>query len=101
MSNLNTVGALTAITASHHPIEQVWTPPFLARHHHQPRESLLYASAYLGLLLCRKVGFCLLISIGLHLVLHTVTVELQGVTSPPLTRMMSCNQDLYGVSLLK
>jgi hypothetical protein len=66
MANVPAAGAPTAIFASRHLIEQGRTPP-LAGHHHLPGESLLYAGACLGLLLCCDIGFCLLIGVGLRL----------------------------------
>jgi hypothetical protein len=41
--------------------------PPLVGHRHHPCESLLWAGACLGLLLCRDAGFFLLIGVGLHL----------------------------------
>jgi hypothetical protein len=70
MVNVPATGDPTMITTSRHPVEQGWTPPSLAGHHHQPGESLLCVGTYLGLFLCHDVGFCLLIGIWLHL-LHT------------------------------
>jgi hypothetical protein len=67
MVNVPVVGAPVAISAHRHPVEQGWTSPSLAGHHHQPGESLLCADACLGLLLCHDIDFCLLIGIGLHL----------------------------------
>jgi hypothetical protein len=57
------------ISASSHPVTQGRMPP-LVGHPRMPGESLLYAGAYLGLMLCRDASFYLLIGIGPCL-LHT------------------------------
>jgi hypothetical protein len=41
--------------------------PSLVEHHRRPSESLLCAVAFLVLLLCRDIDFCLLIGVGPHL----------------------------------
>jgi hypothetical protein len=56
-------GAPIVIATSGHPIAQGWMPP-LVRHPRRPYESLLYAGACLGMLLCRDASFYLLIRIG-------------------------------------
>jgi hypothetical protein len=52
MVNVLAAGAPAMITINCHPAEQGQAPPCLAGHHHQPGESLLYAGAFLCLLLC-------------------------------------------------
>jgi hypothetical protein len=65
-ANVLATGDLTAIATSRRPIKQGWAPPPV-RHRHRLGGSLLYAGAFLGLLLCRDVGLRLLIGVGLHL----------------------------------
>jgi hypothetical protein len=65
-TNTPTAGAPAAIAASRCSIEQGQTPP-LVEHRRQPSESLLYAGACLGLLLCRDTILYLLIGTGLGL----------------------------------
>jgi hypothetical protein len=67
MANVSVVGAPIAITASRRPVEQGRMPPSLVGHRRQPGESLLYADACLGLLLCRHGGFCLFIGVGFRI----------------------------------
>jgi hypothetical protein len=64
MVNIPMAGAPVVITANRHPIEQGRMPPSLAGHCRRPGEC---ASARLALLLCRDIGFCLLIGVGLCL----------------------------------
>jgi hypothetical protein len=54
------------IIASCCPVAQGRTPPIVGPRH-RLGDSLLCASARLGLLLCHNVGFCLMIGIGIHL----------------------------------
>jgi hypothetical protein len=67
MVNIPVAGAPTEITVNRHPVEQGRMPPSLVGHHRRPGESLLYANARMGLLLCRDASFCLFIGIGLCL----------------------------------
>jgi hypothetical protein len=66
MADVPIGGAPAAITASCRPVAQGRMPPLVGPRRH-PSESLLCADARLGLLLCRDVGFCLLLGVGLRL----------------------------------
>jgi hypothetical protein len=67
MANVPMARAPAVITTNRRPTEQGQTPPSLARHQHQPGESLLCGEGCLGFLLCRDANFCLLIGVGLRL----------------------------------
>jgi hypothetical protein len=82
MVNFPTVGAPTEVTANHHPTQQGRTPPSLVGHRRRLGESLLCVGAYLGLLLRRDVGFCLLIVVGLRLLHMRRPLRYKGSSLP-------------------
>jgi hypothetical protein len=80
-TNILAVGAPTAITTSHHPIEQGWMPrPVWCCH--WSGGSSLYANACLGWLLCHDTGLCLLIGAGLCLLLAQWPSSYEGSSFP-------------------